>query len=419
MKYSIKYKLTALLASATTLLVTGGCSDINEMQQEWLDRGETVYVGKLDSIIVRPGIGRVQIEGDTRYMRSAIRCEVRVNDQLYEFDTKEIIGEDGIARMLIDPLEEGSHYFYVTTHDIEGNSSIKTEVFGEVYGDEFRLLQHPKRVQEMIPTLNDMTLTWSSNDKAVKMELEYETDEGMKHLTLDGDVTSTVIGSDWKRGGLIRSVTYIKPDDLALDIVDLMPQEQTFPETVEYEVPKTTFAEVTLPTDIDGMGYSGIGAKGMWDGEAGSDPTKRYHSRDQEGVPHHLTFDMGIYADLSKVKIWGSADNSFWNPKRVQLWGREDLEGAETTLPSDDPGWEDEARAKGWKLIIDFTNTDRIVNEHQIVKDAPMRVRYIRYRVLEIVGHPSDPTYVTSGKDRYGLCQEISFWANDVDPVNP
>lgn len=416
-QFNIRMKMASAVFCGA--LAAGGCSDINEMHQGWLDRGETVYVGKLDSIVVRSGLGRVQLEGDTRYMRSAVRCEVRFGEQVREFATEDIIGDDGIARMLIEPLEEGSHYFYVTTHDKAGNKSVRTEVFGEVYGDEYRLLQRPKKVEEMVPTLTDMTLRWSSSDKAVRVELEYETQSGTERLTLDGGVTSTVIGPDWKRGGKIRSVTYVKPDDKALDIVDLLPVEQTFPEIVEYEVPKTTFAEVALPTDIDGKGYSGIGPKGMWDGVTGNDPTKRYHSRDQEGIPHHLTFDMGVYADLSKVKIWGSSDNSFWNPKRVQLWGREDLAGAETTLPSDDPGWEAEARAKGWKLIADFTNTDRIVNEHSISKEEPMRVRYIRYRVLEIVGHPTDPTYVTSGKNRYGLCQEITLWANYVEAVQP
>lgn len=398
---------------------SAGCSDINEMQQGWLDRGERIYVGKLDSIVVRSGLGRVQIEGHTRYMRSAVSCEVRFGDEVREFSTAQIVGEDGIARMPIGPLEEGSHYFYVTTRDAEGNASVRTEVFGEVFGDEYRLLQRPKRVLEMVPALDGMTLRWSSNELTERLEVEYETRGGVRRLTLDGDVDATVIAPDWKRGGKIRALTWVRPHAQALDPVDLVPVEDTFPEVVEYEIPKTTFAEVSLPTDIDGRGYSGIGPRGMWDGVTGSDPAGRYHSRDGEGVPHHLTFDLGVFADLSKVKIWGSADNSFWNPRRVQLWGREDLAGAETTLPSDDPRWEDEAREKGWMLIGEFTNADRIVNEHAIRKEGPLRVRYIRYRVLEIVGHPSDPSYTTSGKDRYGLCQEITLWANDVEAVTP
>lgn len=413
LKTYLPASLLALFAIAGT-----GCSDINEMQQEWLDRGETIYVGKLDSAIVCPGLGRAQIEGSTRYMRSAVKCVVELGDEVYTFDTQEITGSDGMARMLIAPLEEGSHYFYVTTYDTAGNKSLRTEVFGEVYGDEYRLLQRPKKVEQMIPTLKDMTLKWSLNEKAVKVEVEYETKTGIERTTLEGDATTLVIGSDWKRGGFIRSVTYVQPSPTAIDVIDLPVVEQEFPEVVEYEVPKSTFAEVKLPTDIDGKGYSGIGPKGMWDGVMGSDPAKRYHSRDNEGVPHHLTFDMGVYADVSKFKIWGCASNSFWNPRRVQLWGREDLVGAETTLPSSDPEWEAEARDKGWKLIGDFAGTDRIINEHKVQKEEAMRVRYIRYRVMEIAGHPTDPSYVPTGKNRYGLCQEITFWANDVESVN-
>lgn len=412
---TISYPLALVILVLT--MVLAGCSDINKIHQEWLDRGEKIYVGKLDSIIARSGIGKIQLEGDTRYMRTATTCEVRYGDCTDIFNLEDIIGNDGRVRILIEPLEEGSHYFYVTTHDSEGNSSVVTEVFGEVYGDEYRMVQRPKRINRMIPSINNMTIEWSSNPKTVKLDLEYETVNGIEKISFDGDVTTTTIKSNWKRGGYIKATTWIMPDENALESIDLLPVEETFPSIVEYEVPKTTFTEVKLPTDIDGMGYSGIGPKGMWDGIDGNDPTKRYHSKDQEGVPHHLTFDMGVYADLSKVKIWGSSDNSFWNPKRVQLWGRETLDGADTSLPSDDPGWEDEAKEKGWKLIIDFINDDRIVNEHTIIKTNPLKVRYIRYRVLEIVGAPNDPTYVTSGKDRYGLCQEITFWANDIQPL--
>lgn len=398
--------IIGFLACILTGLISQSCSDITSMQREYLDRGETLYVGRLDSIKFRGGLHRVQMEGSLRYARSASRCVISWNDQSQEYDLADI-SRDDTAKVLIDNLDEGTYRFTIQTFDDAGNKSVKEECYGYVYGDEYILTQSPKFISEMIPDPYKMTLKWNVSDNAIKVRFSYENSNGeMISQILPGDVKTTEI-SNWKKGGKIECITYTLPEKNALDTIPLDPYLQSFPTDVEYEIDKSTFKAVGLPTDIAGNGYGGK-IEGIWDGVIGSGEPNRYHSADGEGIPHHLTFDMGVYADLTQFKIYGRVGYSNWNPKHFQLWGIDSIEDAETSLPSADPGWEAEAKEKGWKLLIDATCNDPEVNTFTFDKDKVKNVRYIRYRVLEVFGPPS------TGSGAYGCVQEMTFWADQL-----
>lgn len=384
------------------------CSDITDMQREFLDRGEKLYAGKIDSIQVRGGLGRVQIEGLSLFARSTVNCYVSWNDQMREFAMADIIDGDKV-KILIPGIEEGSYYFYVQTEDNDGNKSLKVECSGFSYGDEYKLSKIKKRISSQKPEPSKLVLQWNRSEDAVKVEFIYDNDKGGKtKLELPGDVSQLEL-TDWALGGEMQSITYTVPEANALDSIALDPVIQNFIEEVEYEVDKSNFKSILLPTDIEGKGYGGK-PEGIWDGVKGSEQSNRYHSANGEGVPHHLTFDMGVQAHFTRFEIVGRENYKNWNPKRFQIWGRESLEGAETTLPSADPGWENEAKEKGWKLIAEKTNADPFTNTYSVDQPADSKVRYIRYRVLEVFG---DGT-TTTGTSVYGAVQELTFWADDI-----
>lgn len=403
-------KIVSLLIWILAGTIFQSCSDITDRQREYLDRGETLYVGKIDSLKFRGGLHRIQMEGLLSYTRSAYRCVISWNDQSKEYLMDDISSGD-TAKVLIDNLDEGTYRFYVQTFDEEGNKSLKEECYGYVYGDEYKMTQSPKFVSEMIPDPYKMLLKWNVSDNAILVKFSYENPEG-KTITqiLPGNIKETVV-SDWKKGGKITCTTYTLPEKNALDTISLEPNVQYFPTDVEYEINKSTFKAARLVTDILGNGYGGK-IEGIWDGVTGSGESNRYHSADKEGIPHHLTFDMGVFADLTRFKIYGRAGYKEWNPKHFQLWGTDSIKNAETTLPGTDPGWEAEAKAKGWKLLIDATNNDPEANEFKFDKDKVKNVRYIRYRVLEVFGPPA------TGTGAYGCVQEMTFWADRLIPVD-
>lgn len=402
--------ITSIIAVCIgTISIFQSCSDITEMQKDFLDRGETIYVGRIDSVKFRGGLNRIQMEGLLGYARSATRCVITWNDQTLEYTIDEIRQGD-TAKILISDLEEGTYRFYVQTFDNEGNQSLKDEYYGYVYGEEYKLTQSPKFISEMKPDPSKMLLIWNTSENAILVKLTYENQEGeMISQILPGNIKETEI-TDWAQGGKIECITYTLPEENALDTIALEPHIQYFPTDVEYEVSKSTFKAAHLPTDIMGNSYGGK-IEGMWDGVLGSGEPNRYHSGDKEGVPHHLTFDMGVYADLTRFRINGRQGYHNWNPKHFQLWGIDSLEGAETTLLSTDPGWENEAKSKGWKLLIDAVNNDPEDNSFSFESGKAKNVRYIRYRVLEVFGPPS------TGTGAYGCVQELTFWADQLKPV--
>lgn len=404
---------TALLAGA---LFAAGCESITDTQKEWIEQGETIYVGRLDSLRVRPGFGRALIEGDTRYVRTATTCTVEVGEKKFEYAIADIVDDDGVARILIEGLEAGSHYFYVTNYDDAGGKSLTTEVFGKVYGEEDMLVLRPRRAETITPHPDgSITLGWSEVENVEKMELSYEAADGtVKSLTLPGDETSTLLPS-WRLGGLFTTKTFIRQNEDDLDAFELEPVAQNFPEEVEFEVAKSKFKLVELPTDTKGNSYAGTscGVRGLWDGVWNPYEGHAYHTSDGEGVPHHCTFDMGVKAKLSKVWLAGRTDGYIdWNPKRWQLWGRETLDGAETALPSLDAGWDAEAREKGWVLLGEFESKETIYNEFEIA-DAPDNIRYLRFRVTEVYGGGAHTG--ATGTGVYGCVAEISLWASSID----
>lgn len=389
-------------------MIAASCSDINEMHQEWLDRGETIYAGKIDMLSARGGVGRIQIEGDAKYAQMAEKCVVRYNDVVKEFQLADITDGDGKIAILLEDLEEGNYQFFVNTLDKSGNRSIVEQCFGYSYGENYAGIQNPKRVVSSSAGFSGATLVWNTVGNAAKVRLDYWTkDLQPASLELPGDVESTLI-EDWEWGGEIKITTFVLPEENALDVIELAPVTSRFVDYPEEELSKVKFSVYKLPTDINGNGW-GTKIPGIWDGVEGKEGANGYHN-EKAGMPHHFTFDLGVIADLSKVYVCGRDDTdekTKRNPRHFQLWGRATIDGAETTLPSENPGWEAEAESKGWVLILDGYNTDRIRNTHGIEFSKGKGVRYIRYRAVE------------SFDDlEYGQLQEITFYATDIKDIN-
>ena len=58
-------KLFLFLASI--LVLAWSCGDMDSIHQDYLD-GEEVYAGKLDTLRIRPGYYRAQLEGQTQFL---------------------------------------------------------------------------------------------------------------------------------------------------------------------------------------------------------------------------------------------------------------------------------------------------------------------------------------------------------------
>ena len=403
-----KIKILSIIAFICTLFIAG-CSDLNDMHQKYLDRGEKIYVGKIDSLKVNGGYYRAQIEGLMHYANTAKECVIRWGKDSVVVSLDNFSMNDTL-RVIIDGLEEGNNEFYVQTYDKDGNSSLNELCAGIVYGEQYINTLAQKFISGLKLENDGIHISWGYAEDVVAVEIEYETQtQGMVRLIEPGNVSKTIL-PDWKAGGKISYKNAIIPAGKAIDTLYTPAVTQYLPS--EFELDKKKFKAVTLPTDVKN-GYNGR-VEGIWDnmfGASGNGESQRYHSADGEGVPHHLTFDLGVKADLTRFEIWGRVSYPNWNPKKGQIWGIDDITNAATTLPSSDPGWRAEAESKGWKLLKEFICTDTDFNKFDFEQDAAKGIRYIRYRVTEVWGPSGTGKY-------YGCLQEMTVFGNSLMNIN-
>jgi hypothetical protein len=323
-------------------------------------------------------------------------------------------GSNGTFEMLIENLEERNYEFTVYTRDEEMNHSVIQTCKGKAIGDIFKGAQLSRRITGYNLSGAFFSAQWADkaeSEYVAKTLFHYETNEGeMTEVTVLPDDPSTVL-YNWKAGGAVEITSFIVTGDLGFDTIPLDPVEARLPEDAVFQLDKSFFKAVHLTKDTDGTGYGGVVA-GMWDGVKGSAQNSRYHSHDGEGVPHTVTFDLGVISDLRRFQITGREDYHNWNPKRFQLWGCESVEGKDTQLPADHADWEEEMTEKGWKLLIETNAPSPHENNYELDPEKTKSVRYIRYRPLEVVGPP------VNGRGAYGCVQEVTFWGENIMAVD-
>ncbi|MEA4916862.1 DUF4998 domain-containing protein [Proteiniphilum sp.] len=400
-----------LIILSVFIVMLYNCSDINDTHQDFLDRGERIYVGRADTLVVLGGYERARIQGMMYYANSAEKCIIRWTTEGKKdsvvVQAAEWKANNDTLSVLIEGLTEGTQRFFVQTYDKEGNKSLNLECSGTIYGEQYILSATPKFITQMKPLPEGMQLTWSMSEEAVGVEVKHETNGGETYTKVDAKAATTLL-PDWKLSGEIQTRTIFLPEGAIDTLYAAWSAPLEFPDFVEFSVDKTRIKHVPwgqyATTGYDGA-YTGV-FDGIFRGGG-----NQFHSGDRAGVPQHLMFDLNVVTNLTRFETYARDDSYHnWNPKKIQIWGIEVLnESSEVKLSSMDPGWEDEARAKGWKLLTENTCNDPISNKLTITN--PQKVRYIILRTTEVYGPPS------SGSGAYVILREVTLFADSILPA--
>jgi hypothetical protein len=165
----------------TLCVIAGICSSCDGMLdniQSYLDQGETIYVGKVDSLTALSGKNRIQLKGYYMYGVTQKKCIIRWQSQGEEDKSLEL---DVVRNNAIDPfdviindLDEGQYEFSVTTYDAKGNASIESVVEGYVYGDLYESnLTNRKLERAYMDDTGAVVLSWKPINNALKSEVYY------------------------------------------------------------------------------------------------------------------------------------------------------------------------------------------------------------------------------------------------------
>ena len=397
-----KFKFSMLLLVCS--LIYFSCTDMDSIHEDYLN-GEIIYAGKLDTLKIRPGYYRAQLEGYTQFLGTSNQITIEYDEQMISYPIDEDLSD--IFSVVIENLDEGSYEFNVYTQDPNGNLSVSQTVAGNVIGDEFISDQNPREVLDYSfePEGNYVNFYGNAESEYVIYTLvDYENDENevIRDTLFFEDNRLRLI--DLKPLGFMQTTSVIQSGLDGIDSIALSPLDYTLPDLPYSTLNKDFIRLVNMPSDNPGD-YNGASPdQYLFDGESvWSGDNEFTYDSGPGSIPFHFTVDSGVNTDLRKVKL-NMIDpliNSANNTTQIQIWGRDNLNFAETASSS-----ESEFINASWQLLYEGNVDGQNSNSSSfIIPPASSLMRYIRVRVTESVGNDS------------AKFTELTFYGENTVPI--
>ncbi|TKG95022.1 hypothetical protein EYV94_09925 [Puteibacter caeruleilacunae] len=404
----MRNKYISIWSLLIALLGIVACSEMNDLHQDYLDEGEKVYLGKVDTVMVYPGNNKLKlkcvVKSDPKINRIKLMWNNGDEELIVPFNRKH--SSTDTIEVDLDPIAENSYLFNIITLDANDNHSVAKELTAVVYGDKYINKLTNKSIASTIATPGSFTIEWKPNSEAISVKVKYEDNDGNINTILTPESETTTVLNNWKPGSTVEYQTEFKPHVNCIDKFYASEETMTLP--ADFALVKSNFSITALPFDVPGDQWGGSIAK-LWNGTV-SGGDFMHTGAEGDPMPQHITFDTGVTSDLSRVIV--QQRNCCYDalPRVFEVWGIADIDGAETEVNSDDPTWESDMLAKGWvklkhvELDQDLTAEAGKPLEVELDGDNPS-VRYIRMYYIE---------NMTDATKNYVHASEMTFYATRV-----
>ncbi|GHT20878.1 hypothetical protein FACS189464_3040 [Bacteroidia bacterium] len=194
---------------------------MNDMHDKYLKDGEITYIGKVDSVKLLPGNGRMSVKywiTDPRAKELQVLWSAGADS--FTLDIPNHQPEEALTFM-IDPIIEGEHELQFLTNDKEGNSSVRFEASQSVYGEVYKSSLTNRPIQGTTMINNVLSILWggSLSAREISVNITYETSAGESiFLTLESELLSEPVSLenvDLSKG--VRYRTLYLPQPEAID----------------------------------------------------------------------------------------------------------------------------------------------------------------------------------------------------------
>jgi|GEM_PF-896242 len=205
------------------------CSDMNDKHDMWMEDGERIYIGKIDSLKVFPGNERVKL----RFWASDPRAKsvgfywVPDNDSMLvdlnktsSIDSFEVfIGGPGSTKQ----IAEANYTLSIITRDDAGHNSIPFEKIINVYGENFRstLTHRVLKSKEYNDPTGSLSLRYSGpvNEKEIGIKIRYTDRSGVakSEVFSSASIPDPLVLTYIDPAKTVSYSTLFLPDPLAID----------------------------------------------------------------------------------------------------------------------------------------------------------------------------------------------------------
>jgi hypothetical protein len=227
MKVIIKYFLPLCL-----LMYITGCDDNNFMHQKYLDAGETLYMGKADSVKFSAGNERVKftwmLNADPRIDKSVFYWNDGKDSAVIPVNRT----QSGALEMeTILDVEEGIYTFRLVTKDDENHKSLAIERSVQVYGPTYISRLTNRNLSSSFDN-GTLTISWIMVESAfIQYTTVRYTDYSIPANPVERSVrvenTDTHTLLEGAREGDTFSISTSYLPEGGLDILDALPIEYT------------------------------------------------------------------------------------------------------------------------------------------------------------------------------------------------
>jgi hypothetical protein len=208
------------------MLATFACEDMNDKHRPWLENGEIIYIGKVDSLYAFPGDERIQFRywiSDPRAKtltvswslgKESLEIEVPAHLPGEHFDV--YIGKNERT------IAEGDHTFQWTVWDDKGNRSVVLEKGANVYGPRYRSHLYNRALLGVEVDGTTVTMRWGgmTDDDETGVIISYteeSTETPVERYFTSAEIASPVVLSDVKLASPVTYRTLYLPDPAAID----------------------------------------------------------------------------------------------------------------------------------------------------------------------------------------------------------
>jgi hypothetical protein len=242
-----------------------GCEDMNSVNQEYLDRGETSYIARIDSATSVAGLNKVWLKwwltGDPRIDTTEIRWVEGIETKIVKYAVNR--AQDDLLAMetVLENIPEGNYTFEFRNLDGKGNRSVSVSLAVDVPGDRYKASFRNRPIAVATKFGNGYTLVWGASD-CIYSELSYRTVSGNTvSLRLDPDseeLTPRMVLYDYDGAGIVQKTYYQYETPIFREVIEAA--EETFNDFNDVSVTlAATPAVITVSSGLFDLGGEGVG----------------------------------------------------------------------------------------------------------------------------------------------------------------
>lgn len=210
--------LKNIMIAVLFLVSIVACEDMNYLHKDIMDRGETVYAAKVDSVFTGSGHNKVAFK-------------IVINTQKIEklrffWNNKadstemEVGNRTGVFDFIIEGLGEKEYVFDLVSLDMYGNKSLPVEAIGQSLGSLYIESLLERKISDItVDEENVLHIEWGITDNnVVKSVLSYPRKDGamVSKEILPSENSLEIV--DFMYGGTYTQQTYYRPSELSPDL---------------------------------------------------------------------------------------------------------------------------------------------------------------------------------------------------------